>query len=66
MTITLASDWPMNNNPSPQTRQCCFTLLGELVNVLPGCLAPYTEILLPAVHTSIRYKTTFFLLFFLR
>lgn len=45
------------HDKNSKTRQCCFTLLGELVNVLPGCLAPYTEILLPAVHTSISDKS---------
>ena len=38
-----------------KTRQSCFSLLGELVTVLPGCLTAYIDVLLPALHKSLRY-----------
>ena len=44
-----------------KSRQSCFSLLGELVTVLPGCLAPYIDLLLPAIHKSLRYFISCFL-----
>jgi len=45
-----------------KTRQSCFSLLGDLVNVLPGCLAPYVDILMPPLHKSMRYYIIYFIL----
>lgn len=47
-----------------KTRQSCFSLLGELVTVLPGCLTPYIDILLPALHKSLRCTFLCFLAVF--
>eukprot|EP00116_Pleurobrachia_bachei_P001870 sb/3462132/ len=33
-----------------KSRESCFSLLGDLVTVLPGCLAPYMDTILPAIH----------------
>ena len=36
---------------SVKTRQCCFNMLTELVNVLPGALTSHIPVLVPGMHT---------------
>ncbi|CAD5120365.1 DgyrCDS8938 [Dimorphilus gyrociliatus] len=43
---------------SIKTRQCCFALLTELVTVLPGCLSPYIQMLIPGIQFSLGDKNT--------
>lgn len=35
-----------------KTRQCCFNMLTELVNVLPGALTQHIPVLIPGDATS--------------
>lgn len=37
---------------SVKTRQCCFNMLTELVNVLPGALTQHIPVLIPGDATS--------------
>lgn len=39
---------------SPKTRQGCFTLLTQLVNVLPGALNNHFAIVMPGVNYSLK------------
>lgn len=38
---------------SVKTRQCCFNMLTELVNVLPGALTQHIPVLIPGSTTLI-------------
>lgn len=35
---------------SVKTRQCCFNMLTELVNVLPGALTQHIPVLIPGMY----------------
>lgn len=37
---------------SVKTRQCCFNMLTELVNVLPGALTQHIPVLIPGNDTQ--------------
>ncbi len=37
-----------------KTRQCCFSLLTQLVNALPGALNNYLAQIIPGVHYSLK------------
>lgn len=43
---------------SIKTRQGCFSLLSELINVLPGCLRDHTESLFPGILYSLGDKNS--------
>ncbi|XP_053203172.1 cullin-associated NEDD8-dissociated protein 1-like [Panonychus citri] len=43
---------------SIKTRQGCFALLSELINVLPGCLRDHTESLFPGILYSLGDKNS--------
>lgn len=38
---------------SVKTRQCCFNMLTELVNVLPGALTQHIPVLIPGDTTPL-------------
>lgn len=38
---------------SVKTRQCCFNMLTELVNVLPGALTQHVPVLVPGMKIYI-------------
>lgn len=35
-----------------KTRQCCFNMLTELVNVLPGALTQHVPVLVPGMRNT--------------
>uniref|UniRef100_A0A8C2GGJ8 Cullin-associated and neddylation-dissociated 1 n=1 Tax=Cyprinus carpio TaxID=7962 RepID=A0A8C2GGJ8_CYPCA len=43
---------------SVKTRQCCFNMLTELVNVLPGALAQHIPVLIPGIIFSLNDKSS--------
>ncbi|NXV75707.1 CAND1 protein, partial [Atlantisia rogersi] len=43
---------------SIKSRQCCFSLLTELANVLPGCLADHIPALVPGIVFSLADKSS--------
>ncbi|MGH0138411.1 UNVERIFIED_CONTAM: hypothetical protein FKN15_045065 [Acipenser sinensis] len=43
---------------SVKTRQCCFNMLTELVNVLPGALTQHIPVLVPGMHCKRRVDST--------
>jgi cullin-associated NEDD8-dissociated protein 1 len=42
-------------NKNAKTRQGCFSLLTQLVNVLPGGLANYLAQIIPGINYSLKY-----------
>ena len=50
-------------NKNAKTRQGCFSLLTQLVNVLPGALSNYMAQIIPGINYSLKYKN-FILLFY--
>uniref|UniRef100_A0A8C9SYV7 Cullin-associated and neddylation-dissociated 1 n=1 Tax=Scleropages formosus TaxID=113540 RepID=A0A8C9SYV7_SCLFO len=43
---------------SVKTRQCCFNMLTELVNVLPGALTQHVPVLVPGIIFSLNDKSS--------
>uniref|UniRef100_A0A8C2F7L8 Cullin-associated and neddylation-dissociated 1 n=1 Tax=Cyprinus carpio TaxID=7962 RepID=A0A8C2F7L8_CYPCA len=43
---------------SVKTRQCCFNMLTELVNVLPGALTQHIPVLIPGIIFSLNDKSS--------
>uniref|UniRef100_A0A8C3AGA5 Cullin-associated and neddylation-dissociated 1 n=1 Tax=Cyclopterus lumpus TaxID=8103 RepID=A0A8C3AGA5_CYCLU len=43
---------------SVKTRQCCFNMLTELVNVLPGALTAHIPVLIPGIIFSLNDKSS--------
>uniref|UniRef100_A0A8D3CDP9 TATA-binding protein interacting (TIP20) domain-containing protein n=1 Tax=Scophthalmus maximus TaxID=52904 RepID=A0A8D3CDP9_SCOMX len=43
---------------SVKTRQCCFNMLTELVNVLPGALTTHIPVLIPGIIFSLNDKSS--------
>ncbi|XP_042371846.1 cullin-associated NEDD8-dissociated protein 1-like, partial [Plectropomus leopardus] len=43
---------------SVKTRQCCFNMLTELVNVLPGALTSHIPVLIPGIIFSLNDKSS--------
>uniref|UniRef100_A0AAY4ENY9 TATA-binding protein interacting (TIP20) domain-containing protein n=1 Tax=Denticeps clupeoides TaxID=299321 RepID=A0AAY4ENY9_9TELE len=43
---------------SVKTRQCCFNMLTELVNVLPGALTQHVPVLIPGIIFSLNDKSS--------
>lgn len=40
---------------SVKTRQCCFNMLTELVNVLPGALTQHIPVLVPGMQEIVNH-----------
>jgi cullin-associated NEDD8-dissociated protein 1 len=51
----------MLKNKNAKTRQGCFNLLTQLVNVLPGALTNHLAQVIPGINYSLKYD---FILFF--
>ncbi len=45
---------------SPKTRQGCFALLTQLVNVLPGALSNHVSIIINGVNYSLKLVLSFY------